>query len=77
MATRPRKKLTPNATVSVDPTVQLLEFIAGLLVSGGEASESDQLRVAKTVGLKAAQVARIFSKSAGAAQKALERTKVS
>jgi hypothetical protein len=70
-----RRKKTPDVTVPADPTVQLLEFIAGLVVLEDDAQESDKLRVAKKVGLKAAQVARIFGKSTGAAQKALERTK--
>ena len=54
----------------------MLEFIAGVLVLEPDAQEADKLQVAKTVGLKAAQVARIFRKTTGAAQKALERTKL-
>ena len=75
MAERRRRKPTPKVTIPVDPTVQILEFIAGVLVLESDSQEGDQLRVAKKAGLKAAQVSRIFGKSLAAAQKALERTK--
>jgi hypothetical protein len=55
----------------------LLEFIAALVALGPEAKEIQQLQAAKAIGLKAAQVARIFAKTTAAAQKALERTKLS
>ena len=62
-----------EAAAPLDPGAQILEFIAGVLVLAHDANEADKLGVAKSVGLKAAQVARIFRKTPAAAQKALER----
>lgn len=75
MAQRKRRIPTPKVTVPADPTLQILEFIAGVLVMESDSQEGDKLRIAKKAGLKAAQVARVFGKSTAAAQKALERTK--
>jgi hypothetical protein len=76
LAVRRKKAQKQETPLTVDPSTQILEFVAGVLVLEPDADESDKLQVAKSVGLKAAQVARIFGKTPGAAQKALERTKL-
>jgi len=76
LAVRRKKAPKQETPLTVDPITQILEFVAGVLVLEPDADESDKLQVAKSVGLRAAQVARIFRKTPGAAQKALERKKL-
>ena len=73
---RVRRKTTPSKDVAAqEPDVRLLEFIAGLVLLGADATEGQRLALARSIGLKAPEVARMFGKTPGAAQKALQRAR--
>ena len=58
-----------------DEITARLDLIAGLLALPPDAKEAQKLAVASRIGLKAVDVARIFGKSVGATQKAIQRAK--
>ena len=67
----------PNKSTPDDRTAseRLLEFIAGLSMLERGADEPARLAAAARAGLTTEQVARLFDKTEGAAQKALERAR--
>lgn len=71
LVAKPKSGSAEQLTVSE----QLLAFVGGVLVLPKDAGETEHLQIAARVGLSAAVVARMFGKSEGAAQKALERAR--
>jgi hypothetical protein len=68
-----RNARTRRKAPELDPVSARLEFLIGLSLLPPDATEPDKVALARRVGLDAAAVARMFNKTAGAAQKALER----
>jgi len=71
-----RRSASPTGKLAeLDPVSIRLEFLAGLMLLKPDAKEGDRIALARSVGLDAAAVARIFRKTRGAAGVALHRAK--